>query len=147
MSKQYPIQNFTLADGRKARGYSIGFRDTPDGEASYEKFKWGSWVTCNDIDWFKIDLPERDRVIGEDTMTYSNGIVQHFTPRDANDNEITIGATLFVAVRNGVRKAVVTKISPLYHAGYGHYTRKLTVKCEGETKANTINDPRDTYLV
>lgn len=143
-----------LVRGQQHLGWSIGLWHT---DAEYEYWRvgehdidlWGDPTRRQGI-WIpslQIKLNDNIRINNSDITDV--GIVHDaytdlVTPFDRDNNEIHVGDRLYIAVKNDVRRARVTKIAarPQYVSSTG-YTRKLSVVDESGQKL-TINSGRST---
>lgn len=144
-----------LIRGRQHLGWAIGLWHTDD---EYQRWlandrpeitlygdptrRQGIWIPA-----LNVKLEDNVRINNSDIT--DEGIVHDnytdlVTPFDSENNEILVGDRLYIAVKNDVRRATVTRIAarPQYVSSVG-YTRKLTVADDKGQKL-TINSGRST---
>lgn len=143
-----------LINGQQHLGWQIGLWHTDAEYTDYLKNKtevnlWGDPTRRQGI-WIpalNIKLEENARINNSDIT--DQGIVHDnytdlVTAFDSENNEILVGDRLYIAVKNDVRRATVTRIAarPQYVSSVG-YTRKLAVVDQAGQKL-TINSGRST---
>lgn len=152
------IRRFKIQSGKYSGqivdGFMIGIQNYPDQikienlnaqqiQDLWKDNKEGFWYPEENV---KISFEERIKHIGE-TIDYGN-VEDLVIPFDSYGVEIFNGDTLYVASKNVVRRAVVTKIAPnATMASYGVINRKITVKCEDDGQTLVINNSRDTVKI
>ncbi len=142
--------------GQVVDGYQIGVQDYldqiktenmphPQVMELYSRNKEGFWnIEAGE----KIEFERRiDSTAVGAVVDYGN-VQDLVIPFDKYNKEIFVGDTLFIASKNAVRRAVVTKIAPkATFASGGVLIRKLTVKDLDDDQTLTINQSRDTIKV
>lgn len=148
------IHHHYIVQGQQHLGWPIGFWHT---EEEYQDYldrprdvtlfgdphrSQGIWIPA-----LEVKLTDNVRTLNSDIT--DQGIVHDaytdlVTAFDRDNNEILVGDRLYIAVKNDVRRATVTRIAarPQYVSSTG-YTRKLSVTDEQGQKL-TINTGRST---
>lgn len=151
------LRRFKILKGQFANqvvdGIDIGYQDYPE-QFAKESFTYQQhqkrYETHNQAIWLNEPQVRVERTdprnvkITPEGVNYSNDFIDLCTPFDRYSKEIFVGDELYVAVKNEVRKATVTKIAEKpFQASYGIMWRKLTVK-DDNGYTITINDYRTT---
>ena len=140
--------------GRVVDGFVIGIQDYPD------QFKTENltpdqvtalWQTNKEGFWYpeaNVKIPFENRIQTVDQVVDYGNVQDLVIPFDKYNQEIFVGDTLYVASKNAVRLATVTKIAPkATMASYGILIRKITVKDVDDGQTLVINQSRDTIKI
>lgn len=141
MNKQrYLIKTGEFA-GQVFDGEQCFARATPDSEPNPTIFGEGIWIPQLSLRFPKI----------RDASSSEWGHSEHYQdlviPFDKYGKEIFEGSSLYASVKNEVREVKVVKINEVYHAGYGHITRKLRVTDVDTGKTLTLSEPAHTIKI
>lgn len=142
--------------GRTVDGFVIGVMNYPDQIAKesltpdqvtnlYQINKEGFWYPEENI---KIEFEGRLNSNTINTVADYGNVQDLVIPFDKYNQEIFVGDELYIASKNAVRKATVTKIAPkVTFASYGILIRKITVKDVDDGQTLVINQSRDTIKI